>query len=391
MISVEAALEALFALARPTDAETVRLRDAGGRVLAEPAIARRAQPPFDASAMDGYALAAREAVAGATLRVIGTSAAGRRFDGRVGRGEAVRIFTGAPLPRGADRVIPQEDVRREGDAITLGDDPGAASFVRPAGGDFEAGMALGPGRRLAPRDIALLAAMDCATVAVHRRPAVAIVATGDELVPPGGGPGPDQIIASNGYGLAAMLEAEGALVRLLPIAPDDPGLLRQVLAMTEGADLVVTTGGASVGDHDLMARAAPELGLTLDFHKVAMRPGKPLMAGRLEGTPLIGLPGNPVSAMVCGAVFVAPVVRAIMGLPAAPAPAEGRRLTGPLGPNGPRAHYMRAQSRPDGGVEPADRQDSSLLQVLALADLLVLRPPNAPAAAPGDAVPCIRL
>jgi molybdopterin molybdotransferase len=279
----------------------------------------------------------------------------------------------------------QEDARRDGDAITLGDRIGPGSNIRPAGGDFRAGHAMDAPRRLRPADIALLAAMNAGTVPVQRRPEVALIATGDELVMPGEAPGPDQIVASNTFGLKAMLEARGAHARMLPIARDTRASLETVLGLAEGADLIVTIGGASVGDHDVIARLGPELGLERAFYKVAMRPGKPLMAGRLGAAAMIGLPGNPVSAMVCGQVFVAPMIDAMLGLGARPAPRATARLAAPLPANGPREHYMRARLSED-GITAEDRQDSSLLSILAQSDALLVRPPDDPARAPGETV-----
>ena len=390
MISVAEALDALFALTGPMETETVPLRAAAGRVLARDVAAARTQPPFAASSMDGYALRSVEVEADAMFRVIGEAAAGHCFDGTVGPGQCTRIFTGAPVPDGADFVVIQEDVTRRGDLITLGRDIGNKDNIRPAGGDFSAGDAMTAPRRLGPADVALLAAMNIATVPVFRKPSVALVATGDELVMPGETPGPDQIIASNTFGLAAQLEALGALPRLMPIARDTESSLKTVLSLAADADLIITIGGASVGDHDLVAGVAADMGMEQSFYKVAMRPGKPLMAGRLGGVPMIGLPGNPVSALVCGTVFVAPVVQAMLGLPCVPA----RRMTIPLATdmdaNGPREHYMRARLGPD-GLEPFGRQDSSLLTVLAGADALLVRPPHDPARNRGESVEYIPL
>ena len=384
MITVDAALSHLFSLVAPLGVEEVPLAEAAGRVLAREVAAMRDQPPFAASAMDGYAIAG-EAVAGTTLRVIGEAAAGHGFNGRVGAGEAVRIFTGAPVPGGATRVVMQEDVTPEGAAITLGDGIGAGDNIRAAGGDFRAGQTMSAPRRLRPADIALLASMNMAFVPVHRRPEVALIATGDELVMPGEDPGPDQIIASNTFGLKAMLEARGARARLLPVARDTRASLETVLGLAAGCDLVVTIGGASVGDHDLVARLGPELGMERAFYKVAMRPGKPLMAGRMGDAAMIGLPGNPVSAMVCGHVFVVPMVEAMLGLGTAPAPRRTAPLAAPLPANGPREHYMRARLG-DAGIAAEDRQDSSLLSILAHADALLVRPPHDPAREAGEMV-----
>ena len=394
MISVEEALSALFALVRPLQAEEVPLGRAHGRVLARDVVARRTQPPFAASAMDGYAVADGAARPGARFAVIGESAAGHRFAGSVGAGQAVRIFTGAPLPEGADRVIIQEDVDRDGDTIVLHDDLDAGSHVRPAGADFTAGTPMGAPRLLGPNDIALLAAMNVATLPVTRKPVVAIIATGDELVQPGEDPGPDQIIASNSHGLAALVAQHGAAPRLLPIARDNHDSLALAFRLAADADLIVTIGGASVGDHDLVGQTAQDFGLERAFHKIAMRPGKPLMMGRLHGKPFLGLPGNPVSAMVCGHLFLLPMLRALLGQRDVLPRIVTARLIRALPGNGPRAHYMRATLAEDATgrtVTAADRQDSALLTVLAQANALLIRPVGDPALPEGATVATIPL
>ena len=388
MIPVSEALDKLFALVRPLEVEEVPLLQAAGRVLARPVTANRDQPPFSASAMDGYAVA--EAAPGMTFRVTGEAAAGSAFPGHVGPGDAVRIFTGAPVPNGAKTVVIQEDVDRTGDQITITDRLGAGTNIRPHGGDFKVGETIPAPRRLGPQDIALLAAMNVAHVPVTRRPRVALVSTGDELVMPGETPGPDQIIVSNTFGLHALLTDLGAEPRLLPIARDSESALRTVLGLVDDADLVITIGGASVGDHDLVATVAESMGLDRAFHKVAMRPGKPLMSGRLGEAMMLGLPGNPVSAMVCGHIFMAPVIRAMLGLGAAPAARETIKLAADIGANGPREHYMRARLGA-GGAKVFDRQDSSLLSVLGASDALVVRPPHDPARSQGDEVEIVRL
>ncbi|WP_300016976.1 gephyrin-like molybdotransferase Glp [uncultured Roseobacter sp.] len=385
MIPVAEALAHLFALADPMGTETVPLRAAAGRVLAQDVQASRTQPPFHASSMDGYALRRAEVEPDAMFKVVGEAAAGHAFDGKVGPGQCVRIFTGAPVPDETDFVVIQEDVTRRGDLITLNRDMDGKDNVRPAGVDFKAGDSMTAPRRLRPSDVALLAAMNIAQVPVIRRPSVAIMATGDELVMPGETPGPDQIIASNTFGLAAQLEAEGADARLIPIARDTAASLKTAFQLAATADLIVTIGGASVGDHDLVAPVAEELGMQQSFYKVAMRPGKPLMAGRLNGTPMIGLPGNPVSALVCGKVFVAPVIRAMLGLGAHPAPQMQTTLAAALPANGPREHYMRATVASD-GLRAFDQQDSSLLSILARANALLVRPPHDPARDPGERI-----
>ena len=378
----------------PVGSEEVPISEAGGRVLARSIVAYRDQPPFSASAMDGYAVRDQEAIPGRRLRVVGEAPAGHHFPGTVGPGEAVRIFTGAPLPAGADRVVIQEDVTRDGDRITLGHDISNNTNVRPSGADFTKGAELTAPRRLTPADVALAASMNAATLTVSKRPVVALIATGDELVSPGSNPAPDQIIASNTYGLKARIEAEGATARLMPIAPDRKDSLAHVFSLVDDADIVVTVGGASVGDHDLVGEVAADLGLDRAFYKIAMRPGKPLMAGRLGTATLLGLPGNPVSAMVCGELFLIPMLRAMMGLPSGPRRRAQAVLTVDLDDNGPREHYMRSELTDAEGlprITPYSNQDSSLLTVLSGASALLVRAPNAPRNRAGDIVDFVAL
>ena len=384
MISVEEAQARVLALASPLPPEDIPLAAAAGRWLAIPAIARADQPPFDASAMDGYAVPGTPAP-GNHYTVTGESSAGHAFAGKVKPGQAIRIFTGAPVPAGADWVVIQEDVTRDGDTITIADTLGQGRNIRPRGADFPAGASLSP-RRLRPTDLALLAAMNVAAVPCTRRPIVALMATGDELVMPGDTPGPDQIIASNAFALKAMAEAAGAEARILPIARDSEAALTTVFNLTKGADIIVTIGGASVGDHDLVGKVARDLGLEAAFWKIAMRPGKPLMAGRLLGAAMLGLPGNPVSAIVTAHLFLLPLIRAMQGDPAPLPTPQTATLGCDLPANGPRAHYMRA--RLDGPtITPFDKQDSALLTILTEANALLLRPVNAPAIAAGNPVP----
>lgn len=394
MISVEEALSHILDLFEPVGTEQVPISRAQGRVLAEDVVATHDQPPFAASAMDGYAVRAEDAEVGARLDVIGTSAAGGGFEGTLGAGEAVRIFTGAPVPEGATKIVLQENVTREQRQIEITDGPNESVFIRPAGGDFKTGTRLSAPRRLGPSDIGLIAAMNVARVTVRRKPAFALLATGDELMPPGGDLAPDQIASSNNYALKALIEQFGGSARLLPIARDDEDSLRAVLGLCEDADVIVTLGGASVGDHDLVRKVAEESGLETSFYKVAMRPGKPLMAGRYNATPMIGLPGNPVSALVCGHVFLRPALDAMLGLAKTPLMRETAVLAADMGPNGPRSHYMRAKLDLSGEaltVEAFDRQDSSLLSVLSQADALLVRPPQDPARRAGDTVEIIRI
>ena len=385
MISVTEARAALFELVSPLSREFVPLRDAAARVLAEDVHSRRTQPSFNASAMDGYALKRQELERDALFKVVGESAAGHAWSGRVGAGQAVRIFTGAPVPEGADTVVIQEDVARNGDLITITADPEPGTNIRPAGGDFKAGDTISGPRRLTASDVALLASMNIVRCPVVRRPVVALISTGDELVMPGEDPKPDQIVASNTFGLAAMLEAVGAKVRILPIARDTEPSLTEAFRLSKGADLVVTIGGASVGDHDLVAPVAESLGMTRSFYKIAMRPGKPLMAGRLGDAAMVGLPGNPVSAMVCGRLFLVPMIEKMLGLGALAPPLLTATLAAPLSGNGPREHYMRAQLE-NNGITAFDRQDSSLLTVLANANALLVRPPHDPPRETGEIV-----
>ena len=381
MISVDAAREALLRLASDMDFETIDLRQAGGRVLASDLVAGAPQPPFRASSMDGYALAGPAAV-GAQLRVVGEAAAGRPSRGAVGPGEAIRILTGAAVPDSCDRVVVQEAVRREGDGIRLSADTSEDDNIRAIGKDFAAGHRLAAGSILTPARVALAAAMGHGTVAVRRHPDVAIVMTGDELTWPSAPLSPGAIHASNGFGLAAMIDDAGARARILPIARDDAAGLAAVLTLARDADLVLTIGGASVGDHDLVAEVAADAGLEKAFHGVRMRPGKPLLGGRLGRSVLVGLPGNPVSALVCGSVFVVPVIRSMLGLPPGPDFAT-QPLAHRIPANGGREHYMRARREPDGRVSVFESQDSSLLSVLSEADLLVRRLPDDPAREPG--------
>ena len=372
MLTVEQALSQCLALVTALPTEPVALRHAHGRMMPGPAMARRDQPPFPASAMDGYAVAGDQT----TYTVVGVAGAGHAFDGSVTQGQAIRIFTGAPVPPGTTRVIIQEDVHRDGDLITVnpGADPGPN--IRALGQDFRVGDTLPP-RRLSAHDLALLAAMNLAQVAVTRRPVVALIATGDELVMPGEDPSPSQIIASNTFALAALIEAEGGIARLLPIARDTSDDLRAVLTMALDADLIITIGGASVGDHDLVGAVTAEMGMERAFWKIAMRPGKPLMAGRLHGKPVLGLPGNPVSAIVCCHLFVLPMVRALQSRPDVAAKPRRAHLATAVPPNGPRAHYMRARLTEGDDlplITPFAAQDSALLRILAQANALLIRP-----------------
>lgn len=372
--------------------ETGGLLDAGERVLAEPVIAGVTQPPFDASAMDGYAVRAVDVAAvPAVLRVIGESNAGGPFDRAVGPGEAVRIFTGAALPRGADTVVIQEDTRREGDVLTILEAASVGAHVRPEGGDFRNGDVLLPaGRLLDASAITLAAAGGHGTLSVRRRPRVAILATGDELVEPGSKLSPGQIISSNPFGLAALVKRFGGEPKLLGIAGDSLEALRDKLSLASDADILVTIGGASVGDRDLVKPALEAHGMALDFWKVAIRPGKPMLFGRLGQQRILGLPGNPLSCLIAARVFLVPLMFALLGRSDPSLAVQAAVLTADLPANGPRQHYMRGKSEPAAGglarVRALSSQDSAHMSALAAANVLIVREPDAPAARAGDVV-----
>ena len=376
--------------------EWVALPAAHGRVLARDLHAGRSQPPLAVSAMDGYAVRSEDLrEPGARLRIVGEVPAGRVFAVRVGPGEAVRIFTGAPLPEGADAVLMQERAEVSGDELRAQVALPPGKFVRPAGLDFEAGWkGLGAGHLLDARALGLAAAMGHAWLPVRRRPRVAILATGDELVRPGEVPGPAGIVSSNNPTLMAMVEGWGGDPVDLGIARDRPEDLLHALDQAAGADLLVTSGGASVGAYDLVQDTLVAHGLAVDFWKIAMRPGKPLIFGRFRSIPFLGLPGNPVSAAVCAIVYLRAALLTCLGRPTE-LPVSRAPLAAPLAANDEREDYMRAYWRSDGGrpprVQPADRQDSSMFATFAHADLLLRRPPHDPARAAGETVEVIEI
>ncbi len=390
LLHPDEALSRLLAGAGPLGTETLPLVQAAGRIAAEPVHARLTQPPVAASAMDGWAV--RWADIPGPFRIIGESAAGHGVAGEVGAGETVRIFTGAPLPAGADTVIVQEEVRREGESAILSGEgpPKIGAHIRNAGQDFTEGSLLTTaGTRLTARHLGLLAAAGHGSVSVIRRPRVTLIATGDELVPPGTLPGPGQIVSSNGVMLASLFTTAGAAITDLGILPDDRAAITHAIASAD-ADLIITIGGASVGDHDLIMPALEALGATLDFWKIAMRPGKPLIAGALGATRILGLPGNPVSAYVCALLFGWPLVRALGGRASA-VPTITATLAAALPATGNRRDHLRARRWPDGRVQPAPTQDSGQLARLAEADLLIVREAHAPPAETGETVTCIAL
>jgi molybdopterin molybdotransferase len=398
LLPVDDAITRIVAAAAPVDAEQVPLDAADGRILAAPLAALRTQPPFPASAMDGYAVRAADvATPPVRLRVIGMSAAGAGFGGKVGPGDAVRIFTGAPVPEGADAILIQEDAEAfEMGAVIARASVATGRYVRPAGLDFKTGaLLLAAGRDIGSRELALAAAMGHATLPVRRRPKVAIISTGDELVAPGTMPTGDQIIAASAPGLAAYIRSIGG-------EPHDLGIVRDNLSDTERAidraialpaDILLTLGGASDGDHDLVGMALAARGMTLDFWKIAMRPGKPLMFGRIGPMRVLGLPGNPVSSLVCAILFLTPLVDALLGRPARDR-SEPATLAVDVAANDHRQDYVRATLTQKDGlpeVTPLPRQDSSQLSVLATADCLLIRAANAQPAKAGGACRIIRL
>jgi molybdopterin molybdotransferase len=396
---VSDALAAVLAGAEPLPEEMIPLDEAYHRVLARDVAARRTQPPEAMSAMDGYAVRAADAArVDAQLTMIGEVAAGRPFAGAVSAGEAVRIFTGGVVPAGADAVVIQEDTVAEGKRITIKEAAIAGRHIRPAGVDFREGdVLLRKGTRLTERDLALAAGMNYPQLPVRRRPKVAILATGDELVMPGTTPGPGQIVYSNGYALHALARSEGADTIDLGVAADTleattAGIGR---ARESGADILITTGGASVGDHDLVQQALRDEGISMAFWKIAMRPGKPMMHGRLGAMGVIGLPGNPVSSYVCGFLFMVPLIRALSGRAVIHHRRERAVLGRDVGANDQREDYLRArlERRDDGMLValPVNHQDSSLLANLAAAQALLVRAPFAPKAEAGAPCEVLRL
>ncbi len=395
MISVAEARARVLAGLSPCGAEVVGVADGWGRVLAAPVVARLTQPPADMSAMDGYALRAADTQPPRALAIVGEAPAGRPSDVCVGAGQALRLFTGSVVPAGADTVLLQEDAAAEAGRVTPSAPQRPGQHIRRQGQDFGAGdVLMAAGRRLGARDIGLAAAANHPFLAVHRRPRVAILATGDEIAMPGEPIGPGGIVSSNSHALAALVRAGGGVPFLLPVARDDADAIAAAASAAAGMDMLVTTGGASVGDHDLVQRGLATHGFELDFWKIAMRPGKPMIFGNLHGMPVLGLPGNPVSAFVCAILFLLPALGKLSGADEDLA-TDTALLGAAARANDHRADHLRATlSRDSAGrlvATPDARQDSALLRVLAGAGALVLRPPFAPAADAGTVVDIIRL
>lgn len=401
LLPVDDALAMILAgIAQPTESESVPLAGLLGRTLAAPVPALRTQPPFRASAMDGYAVRAADiATVPAQLALIGTSAAGHAFSGNIEAGQAVRIFTGAPVPNGADTVVVQEDTRADGDTVTILEAIAQGRHIRAAGLDFKAGETLlEAGRRLDPRAVGLAASLGHPALSVRKKPRIGILATGDELVQPGETPRADQIVVSNTYAVAALVERAGGEPLDLGIALDSFAALEEAIGRARAAqvDVLVTIGGASVGEHDLVQSALAKEGMVLGFWRIAMRPGKPLLHGHIGKTTILGLPGNPVSSYVCALLFLVPLVRALLGDPQASRdPSQPAVLGKPMAVNDGRQDYVRArlEAGRDGlpVASPFDRQDSSMTRTLADADALIIRAAHAPAAQAGAPCRIIRL
>lgn len=398
LLPVAEAQQRIIEAVSPLPAEQISLTDGLGRVLAQDVAARRDQPPMAVSAMDGYAVRAADVeTLPATLNVIGYAPAGHAFDGAVGAGEAVRIFTGAPVPDGADTIVIQENTEQAGEAVRVVDGSAPAGrFIRPAGLDFGTGdVLMNRGKVLTARDVGLAAAMNVPWLSVHRKPRISILATGDEIVMPGDPIGRDQIVSSNALSLSAFITAQGGAPLDLGIAPDEEDGLRALAVGAGGSDILVTTGGASVGDHDLVQSVLGDIGLEVDFWRIAMRPGKPLMFGRIAGTYLIGLPGNPVSSLVCAIMFLAPAIRTMLGIADALPQRLPARLGTDLPENDEREDYLRASLMRDANGDlvatPYGKQDSSMFATIARADALVVRKPFAKAAKTGARVEYIPL
>jgi molybdopterin molybdotransferase len=399
LMPIAEALARVLADAAPLPAETTKLAEAHDRVLAADIMARRTQPPADVSAMDGYAVRAADVTnVPATLKLVGEVAAGHPFAGNVGGGEAARIFTGGVLPPGTDTVVIQELTQRDGETITVTAATAKGKNVRAAGLDFSRGdVLLGKGRCLSGRDLALAAAMNHPALPVHRRPKVALLATGDELVLPGTEPGPGEIVYSNGFAILALARREGAEVIDLGIVPDRVAETAAAVrrAREASADILVTSGGASVGEYDVVQRALSAEGLALSFWKVALRPGKPMMHGRLGAMQVLGLPGNPVSAFVCAVLFLVPLIRRLAGRRDVEPEIESAVLGRDLSANDERTDYLRAALATGADdalvATPFPIQDSSMLAPLAKADCLVIREPYAPAARAGERCCVIKL
>ena len=392
MISVEDALKKIFKILPKNGNEKISLLNACGRVLAKDVLAKNDQPPFSTSAMDGYVISDPAPRVGSSYNLVGEVSAGSTFSGVLGNGEAIRIFTGAPIPVGGKRVIIQENMVIKYNTVTINELNGNETFIRKIGSDFKSGQIFETPKVLTPFHLSLIASMNSSEVTVYKKPTVAIISTGDELVIPGEKRSASQIISSNSFGIYSRLVLAGANPRLLPIAKDTESSLKSILELAMGSDIIVTVGGASVGDYDLVKKVLKTAGMKPEFEKVAMRPGKPLFAGKLNKSAVVGLPGNPVSSLICTEIFLVPAINHFLNMSSNSREVINVKSAKTIPKNGPREHYMRANyDTLTKLVSVEDRQDSSLLSVLVNSNSLVVRKPNSPQIKKGQLVPTILL
>ena len=392
MISVEDALKKIFRILPKNGNEKISLLNACGRVLAKDVLAKNDQPPFSTSAMDGYVISDPAPRVGSSYNLVGEVSAGSTFSGVLGNGEAIRIFTGAPIPVGGKRVIIQENMVIKYNTVTINELNGNETFIRKIGSDFKSGQIFETPKVLTPFHLSLIASMNSSEVTVYKKPTVAIISTGDELVIPGEKRSASQIISSNSFGIYSRLVLAGANPRLLPIAKDTESSLKSILELAMGSDIIVTVGGASVGDYDLVKKVLKTAGMKPEFEKVAMRPGKPLFAGKLNKSAVVGLPGNPVSSLICTEIFLVPAINHFLNMSSNSREVIHVKSAKTIPKNGPREHYMRANyDTLTKLVSVEDRQDSSLLSVLVNSNSLVVRKPNSPQIKKGQLVPTILL
>lgn len=392
MINVEDALKKIFRILPKNGNEKISLLNACGRVLAKDVLAKNDQPPFSTSAMDGYVISDPAPRVGSSYNLVGEVSAGSTFSGVLGNGEAIRIFTGAPIPVGGKRVIIQENMVIKYNTVTINELNGNETFIRKIGSDFKSGQIFETPKVLTPFHLSLIASMNSSEVTVYKKPTVAIISTGDELVIPGEKRSASQIISSNSFGIYSRLVLAGANPRLLPIAKDTESSLKSILELAMGSDIIVTVGGASVGDYDLVKKVLKTAGMKPEFEKVAMRPGKPLFAGKLNKSAVVGLPGNPVSSLICTEIFLVPAINHFLNMSSNSREVINVKSAKTIPKNGPREHYMRANyDTLTKLVSVEDRQDSSLLSVLVNSNSLVVRKPNSPQIKKGQLVPTILL
>jgi len=392
LINVEDALKKIFRILPKNGNEKISLLNACGRVLAKDVLAKNDQPPFSTSAMDGYVISDPAPRVGSSYNLVGEVSAGSTFSGVLGNGEAIRIFTGAPIPVGGKRVIIQENMVIKYNTVTINELNGNETFIRKIGSDFKSGQIFETPKVLTPFHLSLIASMNSSEVTVYKKPTVAIISTGDELVIPGEKRSASQIISSNSFGIYSRLVLAGANPRLLPIAKDTESSLKSILELAMGSDIIVTVGGASVGDYDLVKKVLKTAGMKPEFEKVAMRPGKPLFAGKLNKSAVVGLPGNPVSSLICTEIFLVPAINHFLNMSSNSREVINVKSAKTIPKNGPREHYMRANyDTLTKLVSVEDRQDSSLLSVLVNSNSLVVRKPNSPQIKKGQLVPTILL